>query len=104
MNAYQRGLQALERLNEPELAAAYQAYVQRLGQHLSSDEMDLYAAYIQRLQLASAPRPEEQAVADKIAGDGELDRLYQHYLQVLNKSQQEGGVGVQPGSPQRARR
>jgi len=67
MNAYERALQAIQQLNDPELLKAYQEYATRLESVLSTDELDTYAGFQQR--DGPNPRPEEQIVTDKVAAD-----------------------------------
>ena len=87
MNAYRRGIEALQVLNDPELVAAYEQYVSRLEQQLTPDELELYRSYQQRAQTGTSTRPEEQAVADKVEADPELLPLYERYLRLLGDRQ-----------------
>ncbi len=87
MNAFDRGIQALEAMNDPELTEAYRAYVQRIEGLLSEDELETYRSYLQRGQSTGAPQPEEVAIADKVAADPEVGSLYQAYLNRLNNRQ-----------------
>src|SRR3954468_12902066 len=87
MNPYRRGIEALQGLQDPELVAAYEAYVARLEQSLNSEEMEQYRAYQQRLQSSGAPRPEELAAAAKVDADPELKPLYERYLALLGNRQ-----------------
>ncbi len=87
MNAFDRGIQALEAMNDPELTEAYRAYVQRVEGLLSEEELETYRSYLQRGQSTGAPRPEEVATAEKVAADPEIGSLYQAYLNRLNNRQ-----------------
>lgn len=87
MNAFDRGIQALEAMNDPELTEAYRAYVLRVESVLSEEELETYRSYLQRGQSTGSPRPEEVAAADKVAADPEVGSLYQAYLTRLNTHQ-----------------
>jgi hypothetical protein len=87
MNPYRRGVEALQALDDPELVSAYEAFVTRLEQHLDPDEMELYRSFQQRAQSSGSPRPEEQAVADKVNADPEVQPLYERYLALLGDRQ-----------------
>ena len=87
MNAFDRGIQALEAMNDPELTESYRAYVQRVEALLSEEELETYRSYLQRGQSTGSPRPEEVAAAEKVAADPEVGSLYQAYLNRLNNRQ-----------------
>jgi len=87
MNAFDRGIQALEAMNDPELTETYRAYVLRIEGVLSEEELETYRSYLQRGQSTSGPLPEEVAAADKVAADPEIGTLYQTYLNRLNNRQ-----------------
>jgi hypothetical protein len=94
MNPYRRGIEALQAINDPELVAAYQAYVTRLEQNLAPDELELYRSFLQRAQSSASPQPDEQEVAEKVDADPELRPLYERYLQLLGRRQlHERAVG-----------
>ncbi len=61
MDAYHRGIQVLERLNDPELLEAYKRYVARLEEILTPEELDAYLESKQHTQSA-ATSEEEPAV------------------------------------------
>lgn len=91
MNPYHRGIEALQALNDPELVAAYEAYVTRLEQDLGPEEIELYRSFQQRSQSSGGTiRPEEQQVAAKVEADPELQSLYQRYLTLLENRQVQG--------------
>ena len=89
-NAFQRGIDVLKRVNDPELLAAYTQYVEHLQTLLSPAEFNAYAEAYQRerrqvthqaagTQIADV----EQAALAKVAADPEVDRLYSRYLALL---------------------
>jgi hemerythrin-like domain-containing protein len=90
MNPFRRGVEALKALNDPELVAAYEAYVDRLEQRLGPEEMEAYRSYQQRLHSSGTPRPEEEAAAAKADADPELQQLYERYLALLGNRQAHG--------------
>ena len=69
MDAFHRGLRALENLNDPELIEAYKAYVARLEMLLSPQEMDVYASLQQQGQVASPGRAEARIASGQEAHD-----------------------------------
>ncbi len=78
MNAYHRGAEVLERLNEAELLEAYRRYVARLEAILSPEELELYVAWLQTQQRTQATqRPEEYEVGAKVDADAEAAQLYE---------------------------
>lgn len=83
-NAYERALQVLGRLNRPDLLDAYKQFVVRLQTILTPEEQDTYASFQQR--TTGGVRPEEQAIADKVAADGEVASLYERYLELLSST------------------
>lgn len=103
MNPYRRGVEALQALNDPELTSAYEAYVTRLEQQLGLDEMELYRSFQQRTQSAAGPRPEEQAVAEKVDADPELQPLFERYRAILIDRQAHPNVHNQPSDAGKAR-
>ena len=89
-NALERGLHVLERINDPELAAAYRRYMERVEALVGRDHVDTYTAIYQRSRrqlshqdMGSAVSPEEQAVREKVLADPEVDRLYNRYMSLL---------------------
>ena len=88
LNSYRRALNVLQRLGNAELLEAYQRFATRIESILSPEEVNTFASYQQR--TTGGIRPEEQAVADKVAADGEAISLYEQYMNVLT-SQQGGG-------------
>ncbi len=88
-NAYQRALQVLERLENPNLLAAYKRFAVRLDAILTPEEQATFTSFQQR--TTGGIRPEEQAVADKVAADAEAMALYNAYLELLNQT----GSGAQ---------
>ncbi len=99
MDGFHRAVQALERLNEPELLEAYRRFVARLEGLLTPEEMEIYTDYQQRISMGSSARPEEQAAADKVESDSEALSLYQHYLDLLDRRQTgaPAGPATSPG-------
>jgi hypothetical protein len=108
-NALERGLRVLERVDDPELAAAYRQYMERIESLVGREHVDTYAALYQRSQrqlshqaVGSPVSPEEQAVHDKVLADPEVDRLYAHYMNLLSEhglmdpALERGDVGEQP--------
>jgi hypothetical protein len=108
-NALERGLHVLERTNDPELVAAYRQFVERIEALVGRDHVDAYAALYQRSQrqlsnqdLGSPVSDEEQAVREKVLVDGEVRRLYDHYLALLashglmDPKLQQAEVGEEP--------
>ncbi len=91
LNPYHRALNVLQRLNNAELLAAYQRFTTRLESILSPEEVNTFASYQQR--TTGGIRPEEQAVADKVAADGEAISLYEQYMNVLTNQQGGGQAG-----------
>ncbi|MBA3943259.1 MAG: hypothetical protein H0X37_01700 [Herpetosiphonaceae bacterium] len=84
-NPYERALQVLGRLDHADLLAAYKQFVSRLQTILTPAEQEIYASFQQRTQ--GGVRPEEQAVADKVAADAEALPLYEQYLTVLKSAE-----------------
>jgi hypothetical protein len=91
-NALERGLHVLERINDPELAAAYRQYMERIEALVGHEHMDTYAALYQRSQrqlshqaMGSPISPDEQAVHEKVLADPEVDRLYARYMALLSE-------------------
>ena len=105
MDGFHRAVQALERLNEPELLEAYRRFVARLETLLTPEEMQLYTDYQQRAAAGSSARPDEQAVADKVEADSEALSLYEQYRQVLGNRQigTAGGPATAPARNSRTR-
>ncbi len=60
-DAYQRGMQVLERLNDPELLEAYKRYVARLQEILTPEEFDIYLDSHQHAQ-SGVPSEDEPAI------------------------------------------
>lgn len=90
-HALERGLHVLERINDPELAAAYRQYMERVEALVGREHVDAYAALYQRSQrqlshqeIGSPISPEEQAVREKVLADPEVERLYARYLALLS--------------------
>jgi hypothetical protein len=90
-NALERGLHVLERTNDPELAAAYRQYMERVEALVGLEHVDTYAAIYQRSrrqlshqEAGSSVSPEEQAVREKVLADPEVDRLYARYMALLS--------------------
>ena len=83
VSAYRNGLHVLERLGDTELHEAYQNFVTRLEGVLTPQEQEIYTLFQQRTMGGSVP-PDEQAVADKVAGHAELPQLYEQFLTLLN--------------------
>ena len=86
-HALERGLHVIERLNDPELTAAYRRYMERVEALVGRDQVDAYAALYQRDRrqltgqaLGSTLSPEERAVRDKVSADTELQQLYDRYI------------------------
>ena len=91
-NALERGLHVLERINDPELAAAYRQYMERIEALVGREHVDTYAALYQRSQrqlshqaMGSPISPDEQAVHEKVLADPEVDRLYARYMTLLSE-------------------
>jgi hypothetical protein len=91
-NALERGLHVLERINDPELAAAYRQYMERIEALVGREHVDTYAALYQRSQrqlshqaIGSPISPDEQAVHEKVLADPEVDRLYARYMTLLSE-------------------
>jgi hypothetical protein len=89
-NALERGLHVLERLNDPELAAAYRQYMERIEALVGREHVDTYAAIYQRSQrqmshqeLGSPVSAEERVVREKVLADPEIPRLYDRYMALL---------------------
>jgi hypothetical protein len=89
-HALERGLHVLERINDPELTAAYQQYMERIEAVVGREHVDTYAAMYQRSQrqvshqeLGSPVGPEEQAVREKVLADPEVQQLYDRYIALL---------------------
>lgn len=108
-NALERGLHVLERIDDPELAAAYRQYMERIQALVGREHVDAYAALYQRAQrqlshqeMGSPVSPEEQAVREKVLADPEVDRLYARYMTLLSEhglmdpALKRGEVGEQP--------
>ena len=88
MNAYHRGAEVLERLNDAELLDTYRRYIARLEAILNPEEVELYVAYIQTQQRSQAmQRPEEYEVSSKVEADAEANQLYERYLELLANHQ-----------------
>jgi hypothetical protein len=90
-NALERGLHVLERIDDPELVAAYRQYMERIEALVGRDHVDAYAALYQRSQrqlshqeIGSPVSPEERVVREKVLADPEVDRLYAHYMSLLS--------------------
>jgi len=86
-NALERGLHVIERINDPELTAAYRQYMERVVALVGRDQVDTYTALYQRDRrqlthqaLGSTVSSEEQAVRAKVSADTELQRLYDRYI------------------------
>ncbi len=89
-DAFQRAVDVLKRLGDPELIDAYGQYVARLEATLGGGWLDTYAAMYQRdrRQLTgqaagSLVLPEEIAVRDRAMADAEVAKLYEHYIALL---------------------
>ena len=95
--------------HDPELAAAYRQYMERIETLVGHEHVDTYAALYQRSQrqlshqaVGSPVSPEEQAVHDKVLADPEVDRLYARYMALLSQhglmdpALERGEVGEQP--------
>jgi hypothetical protein len=108
-NALERGLHVLERINDPEVAAAYRQYMERIETLVGREHVDTYAALYQRSQrqlshqeLGSPLSSEEQAVREKVLADPEVDRLYARYMALLSEhglmdpALERGAVGEHP--------
>jgi len=108
-NALERGLHVLERIDDPEVAAAYRQYMERIEALVGREHVDTFAALYQRSQrqlshqeLGSPVSPEEQAVREKVLADPEVDRLYARYMALLSEhglmdpALERGAVGEQP--------
>jgi hypothetical protein len=86
-HALERGLHVIERINDPELTAAYRQYMERVEALVGRDQVDAYTALYQRDRrqlthqaLGSTLSPEEQAVRAKVSADPELGQLYDRYI------------------------
>ncbi len=108
-NALERGLHVLERIDDPELTAAYRQYMERVESLVGREHVDTYAAIYQRSQrqlshqAAGSPvSPEEQMVREKVLADPEVERLYARYMSLLSAhglmdpALERGEVGEQP--------
>ena len=91
-DAFQRAIDVLERLGDRELFDTYKQYVTRLEATLGAGWLDTYAGMYQRdrRQLTgqaagSLVSPEEIAVRDRVAADPEVDKLYKHYVALLDR-------------------
>ncbi len=89
-NGFQRGIDVLERLGDPELVDAYRQYAARLEATLGPGWLNTFTAMYQRdrRQLTGQAAgqlvsPEETALRDQAAADPELDGLYQHFVELL---------------------
>ena len=89
-NGFQRGLDVLERLGDPELVDAYKQYAARLEATLGPGWLNTFAAIYQRdrRQLTGQAAgqlvsPEESALRDRAAANPELDGLYQRFVELL---------------------
>jgi hypothetical protein len=89
LNPYHRALNVLQRLNNAELTEAYRRFTTRIESILSPEEVITFASYQQR--TTGGIRPEEQAVADKVAADAEVISLYEQYINLLTSHQGDGG-------------
>ena len=108
-NALERGLHVLERIDDPELTAAYRQYMERVESLVGREHVDTYAAIYQRSQrqlshhaTGSPASPEEQIVHEKVLADPEVERLYARYISLLSAhglmdpALERGEVGEQP--------
>jgi hypothetical protein len=108
-NALERGLQVLERTNDPELTEAYRLYMERIEALVGREHVDTYAAIYQRSQrqashqeLGSPVSDEEREVRQKVLADPEVERLYARYITLLSAhglmdpALERGETGVQP--------
>jgi hypothetical protein len=89
-DAFQRAVDVLKQLGDPELLDAYKQYVARLEATLGSGWLDTYAAMYQRdrRQLTGQAAgmlvlPEEIAVRDRARDDPEVAALYSRFIALL---------------------
>jgi hypothetical protein len=89
-NAFQRAVEVLDRVGDPELLDVYKQFVARLQATVGAEWLDTYASMYQRDrrqltdQAAGAPvLPEELAVRDRVLADPELGRLYARFIELL---------------------
>jgi hypothetical protein len=89
-DAFQRAVDVLKQLGDPELVDAYGQYVARLEATLGAGWLDTYAAMYQRdrRQLTgqaagSLVLPEEIAVRDRAMADPEVASLYERFIGLL---------------------
>ncbi len=92
-DAFQRGVEVLERVGDPEVVEVYKQYVARLESILGAGWLDTYASMYQRdrRQLTgqaagSLVLPEEIALRDRTLGDPELANLHQRYIALLARN------------------
>ena len=92
-NPFQRALDVLERLHDPDLLDAYKQYVARLETVLGPGGLETYASMYQRdrrqfsgQDAGSLVLPEEIAVHDRTMADPELDKLYQRFIAQLERT------------------
>src|SRR5262245_3773052 len=86
-HALERGLHVIERINDPELTAAYRQYMERVEALVGREHVDAYTALYQRDRrqlthqaLGSTLSSEEQEVRAKVSADPELRHLYDRYI------------------------
>ncbi len=89
-NSFQRAVDVLERLNDPDLLDAYKQYVGRLESILGPEQLETYASMYQRdrRQITGQAAgllalPEEIDVRDRVMADPEVDSLYQRFIALL---------------------
>ncbi len=92
-NPFQRAIDVLERLNDPDLLDAYKQYVARLEAILGPEQLEMYASMYQRDRRQFAGQeagllvlPEEIAVHDRAVADPELANLYQRFITELERN------------------
>ena len=91
-NAFQRAVDVLERLGDPEVLDAYKQFAARLEATVGEGSLDTYASMYQRDrrqltgQDAGLPvLPEEIAVRDRAMADPEVAKLYQRLVELLER-------------------
>ena len=89
-NAFQRAVDVLERLGDPELVDAYKQYVARLEATVGAGALDTYAIMYQRDRREITGQaagllvsPEEIAVRDRVMADPEVAKLYQRLVELF---------------------